>query len=37
MSVDCYYGFGFATDSIDERKVIDFCKNHKDTLNNLKN
>lgn len=35
MSVDCYYGFGFATDSIDERKVIEFCKNHKDTLNNL--
>lgn len=35
MSVDCYYGFGFATDSIDEKKVIEFCKNHKDTLNNL--
>ena len=35
MSVDCYYGFGFATDSIDERKIIEFCKNHKDTLNNL--
>jgi hypothetical protein len=35
MSVDCYYGFGFATNSIDERKVIEFCKNHKDTLNNL--
>lgn len=35
MSVDCYYGFGFATDSIDEKKIIEFCKNHKDTLNNL--
>lgn len=32
---DCYYGFGFATDSIDEKKIIEFCKNHKDTLNNL--
>lgn len=35
MSVDCYYGFGFATDSIDEKRIIEFCKNHKDTLNNL--
>ncbi len=35
MSTDCYYGFGFGADLIDEDKIIELCKNHKDTLNDL--
>lgn len=35
MSTDCYYGFGFGADFIDEDKVIELCKNHKKTLEDL--
>lgn len=35
MSTDCYYGFGFGADFIDENKVIELCKNHKKTLEDL--
>lgn len=35
MNTDCYYGFGFGADLIDEDKIIELCKNHKDTLNDL--
>lgn len=35
MSTDCYYGFGFGADSIDEDKIIELCKNHKKTLEDL--
>jgi hypothetical protein len=34
-STDCYYGFGFGADFIDEDKVIELCKNHKKTLEDL--
>lgn len=35
MGVDCYYGFGFGTDIIDDDKIIEFCKNHKAALEKL--
>ncbi len=35
MSTDCYYGFGFCANSIDEDKIIELCRNHKDTLKDL--
>lgn len=35
MSTDCYYGFGFGADKFDDKKVVELCKNHKKTLEDM--